>query len=78
MLEDLTPASTNANTCKAIERVREHPDSTEKDIELIKQYLDDPNWGNYALATALNKKGITVHKDSIKRHREKRCPCSRG
>jgi len=77
MLEDLTPMYDTVNTCKAIERVREHPDSTEKDVELIQQYLDDPKWGNYALATALAKKGIRVHKDSIIRHREKRCPCWR-
>jgi len=75
MLEDLTPAINSQNSCKVIERVQQHPDSTEKDVELIKKYLDDPNWGAYSLATALNKKGISVHKDSIKRHREKRCPC---
>ena len=75
MLEDLVPAKQLAHTCKVIERVEEHPDTTEKDVELVRQYLDDPNWGHTALATALTKKGIIVNRDSVKRHREKRCPC---
>ena len=75
MLEDLKPKVDELTTCKVIERVKEHPDTTEKDVELIRQYMDDPNWGHYQLSHALRKKGINVHKDSILRHREKRCPC---
>ena len=75
LLDDLQPASEIVNACKVIERVEEHPDTTEKDVELVRQYLDDPKWGHYALAKALNQKGIHVHKDSILRHREGRCPC---
>ena len=78
MLEDLIPARKVAHSCKVIERVEEHPDTTEKDVELVRQYLDDPNWGDTALANALTKKGITVNRDSVKRHREKRCPCLTG
>jgi hypothetical protein len=76
MLEDLKPASTIRNTCKVIQRVEEHPDTTDKDVELIRQYLDDPNWGDASLANALTKKGIKVNRDSVRRHRDKRCPCS--
>ena len=75
MLENLKPKFDELATCKVIERVREHPDSTEKDMDLIHQYLDNPEWGHYQLSHALRKKGINVHKDSILRHREKRCPC---
>ena len=75
MLEGLEPESRLRNSCKVIERVQEHPDSTEKDIELVRQYLDDPKWGNSSLANALTKKGIRVNRDSVRRHREKRCPC---
>jgi len=75
MLEDLTAGYDELRTCKVIERVTEHPDTTEKDVELVRQYLDDPKWGHYQLSSALRKKGIDVHKDSIIRHRERRCPC---
>jgi hypothetical protein len=75
MLEDLQKPLDEVQRCKVLERVAEHPDTTEKDVELARQYLDDPNWGAYALANALRRKGINVHKDSITRHREKRCPC---
>lgn len=76
MLEDLNPNNTRFTPpCLAIERVREHPDTTEKDVELMKEYLADPSWGDKQLVTALKKKGIKLHTDSIIRHREKRCPC---
>jgi len=75
MLEGLTPAANETASCKVIERVEAHPDTTEKDVELIKQYMDDPSWGHYQLSYALRKRGIDVHKDSIVRHRQKRCPC---
>jgi len=75
MLEDLEQPFFERATCKVVDRVKEHPDSTEKDIELIMEYLADPNWGHYQLSNALRKKGIDVHKDSIVRHRQKRCPC---
>ena len=75
MLDDLKPQHQVVHTCKVIERVEQHPDTTEKDVQLVRQYLDDPNWGAYALSHALRKKGIDVHKDSIVRHRQKRCPC---
>jgi len=76
MLENLTPESNKLGSCKVVERVKEHPDTTEKDVELILQYLEDPKWGHYQLSNALRKKGIDVHKDSIVRHRQRRCPCS--
>jgi len=75
MLEDLKKPLDEVQGCKVLERVAEHPDTTEEDVELVRQYLDDPNWGAYALANALRRKGINVHKDSVVRHREKRCPC---
>jgi len=75
MLEDLTPAADQAQTCKAVQRVREHPDTTERDVELIVEYMNNPAWGHYQLSYALRKKGIDVHKDSIIRHRQGRCPC---
>jgi len=75
MLEDLKPLTEHQNSCKVIERVREHPDTTEQDVELVLQYLADEAWGHYQLSHALRKKGIDVHKDSIVRHRQKRCPC---
>lgn len=76
MLEDLQQPRDAVNGCKVLERVIEHPDTTEKDVELVLQYLADPKWGNYQLSHALRRKGINVHKDSIVRHREGRCPCS--
>jgi len=76
MLEDLDPEEAKIFSCKVIERVEEHPDTTEKDIELILKYLDDKSWGHYQLSNALRRRGINVHKDSIIRHREGRCPCS--
>ena len=75
MLENLKPLLEQQNACAVVTRVAEHPDTNEKDVELIRQYLDDPNWGHYQLANALRAKGINVHKDSIIRHRQKRCPC---
>jgi len=75
MLEDMKRAVEEVASCKVIDRVQDHPDTTEKDIELIKSYMEDPAWGHYQLSNALRKKGINVHKDSIIRHREKRCPC---
>jgi len=75
MLEDMKPADEQTASCKVIERVERHPDTTEKDVELVKQYMDDPSWGHYQLSHALRKRGIDVHKDSIIRHRQKRCPC---
>ena len=75
MLEDMAPAGEQTASCKVIERIEAHPDTTEKDVELVKQYMDDPSWGHYQLSYALRKKGIDVHKDSIIRHRQKRCPC---
>lgn len=76
MLEDLRPAAEENNSCKVIKRVKEHPDTTDKDLELVREYLDDPDWGHYQLSSALRAKGIDVHKDSILRHRQGRCPCS--
>jgi len=76
MLEDLNLNETRYTLpCLAIERVREHPDATDEDVELMRQYLADANWGAKRLVTALKKKGIKLHTDSIIRHREKRCPC---
>ena len=75
MLEDMQKATDQIASCKVIDRVKDHPDTTEKDIELIKSYMDDLSWGHYQLSNALRKKGIDVHKDSIIRHRQKRCPC---
>ena len=76
MLEDMNPSKTRFTLpCLAIERVREHPDTTEKDVELMREYLADANWGPKRLVTALKKKGIKLHTDSIHRHREKRCQC---
>jgi len=75
MLEDLDPEEAKIFSCKVIERVEAHPDTSEKDVELIKQYMDDSSWGHYQLSYALRKRGIDVHKDSIIRHRQKRCPC---
>ena len=75
MLEDMKPADEQTASCKVIERVEGHPDTTEKDVELVRQYLADAAWGHYQLSSALRKKGIDVHKDSIIRHRQKRCPC---
>ena len=75
MLEDLKSLSDINSPCSVIKRVEEHPDTTEKDLDLIRQYLDDENWGHYQLSNALRVKGINVHKDSIIRHRQKRCPC---
>jgi hypothetical protein len=75
MLEDLTPESNKPYGCLVVERVREHPDTTEKDVEIVLKYMDDSDWGHYQLQNALRKKGIDVHKDSILRHRQRRCPC---
>ena len=76
MLEDMNPKTTrHKSPCLPIERVKEHPDTTEKDVQLLLDYLADPSWGDKQLATALTKKGIKAHSDQIIRHREKRCPC---
>lgn len=75
MLEDLTPKG-YVQPCMAIERVKEHPDTTEKDVELMRQYLaDEDNWPARTLIAALKAKGIFVSRPSIVRHRERRCPC---
>ena len=75
MLENLT-SQRYVQPCYAIERVREHPDTTEKDVELMRQYLDDERaWPGRTLQTALKQKGIFISRKSIDRHREGRCPC---
>ena len=75
MLEDLKPDK-YIQPCYAIEKVREHPESTDKDVETMKQYLDDTRgWPARTLVTALKSKGIFVSRKSIDRHREGRCPC---
>jgi hypothetical protein len=75
MLEDLKPHK-YIQPCFALERVREHPESTEKDVEIMKQYLDDAKgWPVRTLEIALKSKGIFVDRKSIERHREGRCPC---
>lgn len=75
MLENLQPRQYIA-PCAAIERVKKHPDTTEEDVELMRQYLADvENWPARTLMTALKEKGIFMERKVIERHRDGRCPC---
>jgi len=75
MLENLDPKPYVA-PCAAMERVKKHPDTTERDVELMRQYLDDQeNWPTRTLARALKQKGIFMERKVIERHRDGRCPC---
>jgi hypothetical protein len=50
---------------------------SDKDKEILLEALDNPNWTNAALTTALNNRGLKISRYSIDTHTGKRCSCWR-
>lgn len=73
MLEGLTPTH-RVYPCK----IRSVLASlSESDKKILSEALDNPEWTNSALATALNNKGLKVSRYSVETHRGKNCSCWR-
>ena len=47
----------------------------DKDKELLKAALDNPDWGHQTLAVELNNLGILISEHPIRKHRIGRCSC---
>lgn len=71
MLEGLTPPNKVA-ACK-VRTLLEKLDA--KDSEILKNALADDAWSNVALTEALNKRGLQISENPVRRHRMKKCSC---
>jgi hypothetical protein len=72
MLEGMTPPK-KVLACK----VRFVLDSLEpKDQELLKKALADPQWRHTRLTYELNKRGIDISENPVRRHRLGMCSCA--
>jgi hypothetical protein len=47
-----------------------------KDSEILKKALADEAWGSITLAEALNKRGIQISENPVRRHRQGKCSCN--
>jgi hypothetical protein len=72
MLEGLQPPK-KVSACK----VRSVLESLEpKDKEILKAALADSNWPHSTLTLELNKRGLVLSEQPVRKHRIGRCSCA--
>lgn len=77
MLENLQPNQKQYQApCFVMNKIREHPETTEADVQAVRGYLDDQvKWPVKTLSKALTAQGIFISERPIQRHRDGRCDC---
>jgi hypothetical protein len=74
MLEGLTPPKGEGLCIVG----RQAAELSKEDLKILLAALEDKRWSSNALAEELTKRGFTVGRDSMIRHREKTCLCSKA
>jgi len=73
MLEGLEPKKREALCIVA----REAAKLDKNDLKILLDAMADPRWTTNALADALEERGFGARRNSIMRHRTKKCGCAR-
>jgi hypothetical protein len=73
MLEGLTPP-VEERLCAFI--VNAVDQLTDKDLQILKENLDDPRWTHSHLAKALIERGFKCYDDQVRQHRTGKCRCA--
>ena len=74
MLEGLTPPKGEGLCIVG----RQAAELSKEDLKTLLAALEDKRWSSNALAEELTKRGFIVGRDSVIRHREKTCLCSKA
>lgn len=71
LLDDLAPVK-RTYPCKVRdEAAKLSPD----DAKILLEATENPAWSIHGLVSQLNKRGLQINAEPIRRHREKACSC---
>lgn len=73
MLEGLTPP-VEERLCAFIVNAANQLDA--KDLQILKENLDDSRWSHKGLAEALTERGFKCYDDQVRQHRTGKCRCA--
>jgi hypothetical protein len=73
MLEGLTPPVREL-LCAFI--INAADQLSDKDMEILRENLDDPRWSHKGLSVALSERGFKCYDDQVRQHRTGKCRCA--
>jgi hypothetical protein len=73
MLEGLTPP-VREPLCAFIINATDH--LNDKDLEILRESLEDSRWSHKGLAEALTERGFKCYDDQVRQHRTGKCRCA--